>query len=110
MTNLPVTELPAAPLFLFEELPRVTSAALRPFVYAICLARGAVTAHEVVTAAHSFFSPGDNEPFTEDEAPASTCLELCVESLLNAMVNHGELRYNTEKSIYEYPHKPERSG
>jgi len=100
MTNPPVTDLSAAPLFIMEQLPRATPATLRPFIYAICLANGGVTASDVVTAAHSFFSPLDNKLYDENEEGARTCLEILAEALLIAMVDGNELRYNPEKQLF----------
>ena len=102
MTDPHVTELPAAPLYLLEEIPRATTAALRPFVYAICLARGAVSVSDVVTAAYNFFSPLDNKLFCEGEDGQvdKTYLEILSAVVLTEMVDRGSLKFHTEKKLF----------
>jgi hypothetical protein len=86
---------------LFDETPRLTTADVRPFVWAILLYRGAVRAHEVVGAltpicAHAELYSGWSEDLDDDR----TRLEFLVDEVLGEMTNQAILRYSTKADLW----------
>jgi len=86
---------------LFDETPRLTTADIRPFVWAILLYRGAVRAHEVVGAltpicAHAELYSGWSEDLDDDR----TRLEFLVDEVLGDMTANGLLRYSTKADLW----------
>jgi hypothetical protein len=86
---------------LFDETPRLTTADIRPFVWAILLYRGAVRAHEVVGAltpicAHAELYSGWSEDLDDDR----TRLEFLVDEVLGDMTANGLLRYSTKGDLW----------
>jgi hypothetical protein len=86
---------------LFDETPRLTTADVRPFVWAILLYRGAVRAHEVVGAltpicAHAELYSGWSEDLDDDR----TRLEFLVDEVLGDMTANGLLRYSTKADLW----------
>jgi len=86
---------------LFDETPRLTTADVRPFVWAILLYRGAVRAHEVVGAltpicAHAELYSGWSEDLDDDR----TRLEFLVDEVLGDMTANGLLRYSTKGDLW----------
>lgn len=88
---------------LYDETPELTTADVRPFVWAILLYRGAVKSHEVIGAVtpicgHSELYSGwsdDLEP--EDNR---TRLEWLVGEVLGDMTASGLLRYSTKGDLW----------
>ena len=86
---------------LFDETPRLTTADVKPFVWAILLYRGAVRAHEVVGAltpicAHAELYSGWSEDLDDDR----TRLEFLVDEVLGDMTANGLLRYSTKGDLW----------
>jgi len=86
---------------LFDETPRLTTADVRPFVWAILLYRGAVRAHEVVGAltpicAHAELYSGWSEDLDDDR----TRLEFLVDEVLGDMTAQAILRYSTKGDLW----------
>ena len=88
---------------LYDETPELTTADVRPFVWAILLYRGAVKSHEVVGAvtplcAHSeLYSGWSDDLDVEDNR---TRLEWLVEEVLGDMTASGLLRYSTKGDLW----------
>lgn len=88
---------------LYDDTPQLTTADVRPFVWAVLLFRGAVKRHEVVGAitpmcAHSELYSGFSE-FLEDEDDR-TRLEWLVDEVLGDMVASGLLRYSMKADLW----------
>ena len=88
---------------LYDSTPKLTTADVRPFVWALLLFRGAVKKHEVVGAitpvcAHSELYSGWSE-FLDDEDDR-TRLEYLVEDVLGDMTASGLLRYSTKADLW----------
>ena len=86
---------------LFDETPRLTTADVRPFVWAILLYRGAVRAHEVVGAltpicAHAELYSGWSEDLDDDR----TRLEFLVDEVLGDMTAQAILRYSSKADLW----------
>lgn len=84
-----------------DETPRLTTADVKPFLWAILLYRGAVRAHEVVGAitpicAHAELYSGWNEDLDDDR----TRLEWLVDEVLGDMTAKGLLRYSTKGDLW----------
>ena len=84
---------------LFDETPELTTASVRPFVWAILLYRGAVRTHEAVGAvtplcgSSELFAGWSDDLDLEDNR---TRLEWLVQEILGDMVAEGLLRLGTE--------------
>lgn len=86
---------------LFDETPRLTTADVKPFVWAILLYRGAVRAHEVVGAltpicAHAELYSGWNDELDDDR----TRLEWLVDEVLGDMTAQAILRYSSKADLW----------
>jgi len=86
---------------LFDETPRLTTADVKPFVWAILLYRGAVRAHEVVGAltpicAHAELYSGWSEDLDDDR----TRLEFLVDEVLGDMTAQAILRYSSKADLW----------
>jgi hypothetical protein len=86
---------------LMDETPRLTTADVKPFVWAILLYRGAVRAHEVVGAltpicAHAELYSGWSEDLDDDR----TRLEWLVDEVLGEMTAQGILRYSSRADLW----------
>ncbi len=88
---------------LYDETPVMTTADIRPFVWAILLYRGAVRTSEVVGAAtplcgHSELYSGWSEDL--DLEDSRTRLEWLVQEVLGDMTAEGLLRFSTKGDIW----------
>lgn len=86
---------------LMDETPRLTTADIKPFVWAILLYRGAVGAHEVVGAltpicAHAELYSGWSDDLDDDR----TRLEWLVDEVLGDMTAQGLLRYSSRADLW----------
>ena len=86
---------------LFDETPKLTTADVKPFVWAILLYRGAVAMHEVVASvtqvcAYDDLITGWSEEIEDDR----NRLEWLVGEVLGDMTAAGLLHYNEEKDIW----------
>jgi len=86
---------------LMDETPRLTTADVKPFVWAILLYRGAVRAHEVVGAltpicAHAELYSGWSDDLDDDR----TRLEWLVDEVLGDMTAQAILRYSTKADLW----------
>jgi len=88
---------------LYDETPVMTTADIRPFVWAILLYRGAVRTGEVVGAVtplcgHSELYSGWSEDL--DLEDSRTRLEWLVQEVLGDMTAEGLLRFSTKGDIW----------
>lgn len=88
---------------LYDETPELTTADVRPFVWAILLYRGAVRSHEVIGAltpicAHSELYSGWSDDL--DPEDNRTRLEWLVGEVLGDMTASGLLRYSTKGDLW----------
>ncbi len=88
---------------LYDETPVMTTADIRPFVWAILLYRGAVRTSEVVGAVtplcgHSELYSGWSEDL--DLEDSRTRLEWLVQEVLGDMTAEGLLRFSTKGDIW----------
>lgn len=88
---------------LYDETPELTTADVRPFVWAILLYRGAVKSHEVVGAvtplcAHSELYSGWSDDLDVDDN--RTRLQWLVDEVLGDMTASGLLRYSTKGDLW----------
>ena len=89
---------------LYDSIPQLTTADIRPFVWSIVLFRKAVKASEVVgsitpVCAHSeLYSGWSDDLGHEDDR---TRLEWLVDEVLGDMTASGLLRYDEEKNLWE---------
>ena len=88
---------------LYDETPELTTADIRPFIWAILLYRGAVKKHEAVGAVtplcgHSELYSG----FSDDLDPEDdrTRLERLVDEVLGDWTACGRLRYSTKGDLW----------
>lgn len=106
MNKLTIEEAEVAPGtlgLLYDDTPQLTTADVRPFVWAVLLFRGAVKRHEVVGAitpmcAHSELYSGFSD-FLDDEDDR-TRLEWLVDEVLGDMVASGLLRYSMKADLW----------
>ena len=88
---------------LYDETPELTTADIRPFIWAILLYRGAVKKHEAVGAvtplcAHSeLYSGWSDDLELEDDR---TRLEWLVDEVLGDWTATGLLRYSTKGDLW----------
>jgi hypothetical protein len=88
---------------LYDETPRLTTADVKPFVWAILLFRNAIRRHEVVGAitpicAHAELYGGWSE-YLDDE-DNRTRLEWLVDEVLGEMTAQGILRYSSKADLW----------
>ena len=88
---------------LYDETPELTTADIRPFIWAILLYRGAIKKHEAVGSVtplcgHSELYSGFSE-FLDDEDDR-TRLEWLVDEVLGDMVASGLLRYSMKADLW----------
>ena len=106
MNKLTIEEAEVAPGvlgLLYDDTPQLTTADVRPFVWAVLLFRGAVKRHEVVGAitpmcAHSELYSGFSD-FLDDQDDR-TRLEWLVDEVLGDMVASGLLRYSMKADLW----------
>ena len=85
---------------LFDDTPRLTTAAVRPFVWAILMFRTGVHSWEVVNALSAVCSAEDMKAESEDLDDDRTAAEILVDQVLGEMTAEGLLDYNDEKDIW----------
>lgn len=88
---------------MFEEIPRLNTAMVRPFVWANLLYRGATRPDEVVAALAHVCSWEDMKVANWEDADPDeqrTWAEACVEEVLGEMLSEGLCRYNEELDIW----------
>jgi len=87
---------------LIDETPQLTTADIKPFVWAILLYRGAVAPFEVVAAVTPLCGTEDLKSGFEgqDDDDDRTRLEWLVDEVLGDMTAAGLLRYNESKDIW----------
>lgn len=99
-------EIPGSVGVFIDDLPLLTTAAVRPFVIAVVLHRGAVRPKEVLIAVTPHAPDVDlkvggwdpiNEEWIEDDR---TRLELLVDEVLGELVAEGVLRYNEDEDLW----------
>lgn len=103
MNMLEAEMAPGTTGLLIDETPPLSTAHVRPFVWAVLLYRGAATVHEVVHAVSAICSTEDLKIANWDEADEEddrSWAEYCVESVLGEMVAEGLCRYNWDKDIW----------
>ena len=88
---------------LYDETPELTTADIRPFVWAILLYRGAVKSHEVIGAVtpicgHSELYSGWSDDL--DPTDNRTRLEWLVGEVLGDMTASGLLRYSMKGDLW----------
>lgn len=92
---------------LLDDLPLLTLAAIRPYVVAIVLHRGAVSPSEVYAALTPHCAIADLQvgAWSELECDYLDCnrLEYLVDQVLGEFVSDGRLRYNEEHNIWVAP-------
>ncbi len=106
MNKLSIEEAEVAPGtlgLLYDDTPQLTTADVRPFVWAVLLFRGAVKRHEVVGAitpmcAHSELYSGFSDFL--DDVDDRTRLEWLVDEVLGDMVASGLLRYSMKADLW----------
>ena len=89
----------------FDETPRLTTAVVRPFVWAVLMFRTAIKSHEVVHALSAVCSTEDLKIDDYDE-DGRTWAEICVDEVLGEMTSEGLLRYNSEKDFWVLRYSP----
>ena len=88
---------------LIDETPPLSTAHVRPFVWAVLLYRGAATVHEIVHAVSAICGTEDLKIANWDEADEEeerSWAEYCAEKVLGEMVAEGLCRYNWDKDIW----------
>lgn len=92
---------------LFDDTPRLTTAAVRPFVWAILMFRTGVHSWEVVNALSAVCSTEDMKAESENLDDDRTAAEILVDQVLGEMTAEGLLDYNDEKDIWvlRYSHQ-----
>lgn len=90
---------------LLEDQPRITTAHVRPFIWAVLMYRSGVHSWEVVNALSAVCSTADTKIDDYDD-DSRTWLEICVEEVLGDMTAEGLLRYNIEKDVWVLAYNP----
>ena len=88
---------------LIDEVPTLTTAMVRPFAWAILLARGAVHPWEVVNAVSAICSSEDLKVANWDDADddeTRTWAEACTDEVLGEMLISGLCRYNEQEYLW----------
>ena len=88
---------------LYDETPELTTADIRPFLWAILLYRGAVKRHEVIGSVtplcgHSELYSGFSDDLDPDDD--RTRLEWLVDEVLGDWTASGLLRYSTKADLW----------
>ncbi len=83
----------------FDDTPKLTTALVRPFLWAVLMFRTAIKSHEVVHALSAVCSTEDLK-IDEDDEEGRTWAEICVDEVLGEMTSEGLLRYNSEKDFW----------
>ena len=91
---------------LVEDVPKLTTAIVRPFVWSILMFRTGVQSWEVVNSLSAVCSVEDMKIHDEDEDDR-TWAEICVDTVLAEMLVEGLLRYNEEKDTWVLDYAPE---
>ena len=85
----------------FDDIPKLTTAAVRPFVWAILMFRAGVHSWEVVNALSAVCGVDDMRVWDNaDDDDDRTWAEVCVETVLSEMTAEGLLDYNDEKDVW----------
>lgn len=88
---------------IIDETPKLTTASVRPFVWAVLLYRGAVHSWEVVNAISAVCNQEDlkvgNFEDSDLDEEKSWC-EICTETVLAEMLIEGLLRYNESEDLW----------
>lgn len=103
MNMLEAEICPGTTGLLIDETPALTTAHVRPFVWAVLLYRGAATAHEVVHAVSAVCSSEDLKIANwedADEEDDRNWAEFCVEEVLGEMTAEGLCRYSYERDLW----------
>ena len=104
MLNFSITEAELAPGTtgpVFDDTPKLTTAAVRPFVWAILMFRTGVHSWEVVNALSAVCSVEDMKIWEHaDDDDERTWAEVCAETVLAEMTAEGLLDYNEEKDVW----------
>lgn len=90
---------------LIEDTPQLTTAHVRPFVWAVLLYRGAVHSWEVVNSLSAVCSVEDMKTHDEDE-DERTWAEVCVDTVLAEMTIEGLLEYSEDKDLWVLRYSP----
>ena len=105
MTFADLEEVPGFVGACIDEVPRLTTALVRPYVVAILLHRGAVKSHEVIASLtpHCLIDDlrvGEWDPFEQDWCDDKTRAERLVDEVLGEFVIEGLVRYNEEQDLW----------
>lgn len=83
---------------LIDETPALTHADIKPFIWAVCLARGAVKTHEVLACVTPICSVEDlKSGFSDEVEDDRSRAEWLIDEILGDMTASGLLEYNQEK-------------
>lgn len=96
-------DCPSSVGMLFDETPRLTTAVVRPYVWANLLHRGATKPEEIVAALMPVCSKDDIKIANWDgveEGEDRTWVEVCVQDVLGEMLLEGLCRYNEELDLW----------
>ncbi len=96
-------ECPGTTGLLFDETPRLNHATVRPAVWFVLLARGAVRTSEVLACVTPICSLDDlKSGFTDQLHPDDdrNRAEWLIDEIIGDMTAEGLLRYNDEKDIW----------
>ena len=94
-------EAPGTVGLLFDETPALTHADIKPFVWAILLARGAVRPSEVLACVTPICSVEDlKSGFSEEIEDDRSRAEWLVDEILGDMTASNMLEYNQSKDIW----------
>ena len=86
---------------LFDDTPVLTYATVRPFVWSVLLARGAVRPSEVLACVTPICSVEDlKSGFSDEIEDNRSRAEWLVDEVLGEMTAHGLLRYNENKDLW----------
>jgi len=86
---------------LYDDTPLLTHATVRPFVWSVLLARGAVRPCEVLACVTPICSVEDlKSGFSEEIEDDRSRAEWLVDEILGEMTSHGLLRYNPDKDLW----------
>ena len=88
---------------LIDEIPQLTLANVRPFVWAALLYRTAVKPSEIVSLVSVLCSPEDLKEANWDSSDADetrSWAEYCAEEVLGDMLAEGLCRYNEQEDLW----------
>lgn len=88
-----------------DEVPRLTSAHVRPYIVAILLHRGAVKSHEVIASLtpHCLIDDlkvGEWDPIDQEWCDEKTRAEKLVDEVLGEFIIEGLVRYNEQQDLW----------